>query len=158
MDKIAEIVDDCRLYDEGRSAQVEWNESQSFIYFRLDGSIRVCSQYADDEFLLTTGAAEMLIGVLRGFIVANSKSNQQINRVTNEHISGFTGVSWDKRAKKWRARTTIDKKQVDVGVGYSTVLCAASSILSYWSERKGEAPPRLLEQYAELLKLEGGAE
>ena len=43
-------------------------------------------------------------------------SQNQMNKcVQSNNKSGYTGVRWDKRAKKWKVQITVNKKQLHLG-------------------------------------------
>lgn len=45
--------------------------------------------------------------------------NMRNQRVSKNNTSGYKGVCWDKRWKKWRAQTYINRKYIQIG-GYQT--------------------------------------
>ena len=47
--------------------------------------------------------------------VATRTQNLQNQRLKNENTSGYKGVSWDKKRKKWRAQIRINKKSKCLG-------------------------------------------
>ena len=51
----------------------------------------------------------------------NTSQNQKIKRT---NISGFKGVSWHKKNKKWQARITVNKKTIHLGY-YDNIFYAA---------------------------------
>ena len=47
--------------------------------------------------------------------LTTSQGNQQNARLRTDNISGFCGVTWHKRDKKWRAQIQVDGKVKDLG-------------------------------------------
>jgi hypothetical protein len=47
---------------------------------------------------------------------ASRSQNMCNTRIKDKNSSGFKGVSWDRRAKKWRARIFIQNKEMHLGL------------------------------------------
>ena len=161
MDNHAGIVDSCVVDDSG-TVRVDWG-GDSVFWLKNDGNMRVCGITCDEEFKLTTGTAQEMIDALAMYINMSRMNNAtRVHRPRKKlHVknkSGFTGVSWCKKINAYRARVMEDFNQIDVGHA-KTVRDAAGLIFNYYERvHNGVIPTHLLEQYAELLKLEGGAE
>lgn len=48
--------------------------------------------------------------------LATSSQNQQNRRVGKDNTSGFKGVSWHKKSKKWCAQITVNRKVKHIGI------------------------------------------
>lgn len=46
---------------------------------------------------------------------ATQSQNQQNSTISKNNTSGFKGVTWSKRSKKWQAQITIDRKYKQIG-------------------------------------------
>jgi len=55
--------------------------------------------------------------------VCSNTENSQNRGMTKNNTSGFVGVSWHKRTKRWRSIITVDKKVIELGrfknIGYA---------------------------------------
>ena len=47
--------------------------------------------------------------------LANRANNTKNCRKHKDNTSGFKGVSWDKKLKKWRAQIKVNNKQINLG-------------------------------------------
>lgn len=47
--------------------------------------------------------------------IITNQNNQRNRQVSSTNTSGMTGVSWNKREKRWRAYITINNKQINLG-------------------------------------------
>lgn len=47
--------------------------------------------------------------------VVTSGENMQNGKIKKNNTSGFTGVSWDEKSKKWRAHIKVNRKSKDLG-------------------------------------------
>lgn len=74
--------------------------------------------------------------------------NRQINNfnrgLNKNNSSGYKGVSWIERLRKWRAYIMLDKKQINLGLFYSK-----EEAYKVRLEKENEIMEKLLEDYYE---------
>jgi|SRR6266850_4821873 len=70
-----------------------------------------------------------------------SRSQNIVNcRVRSRNTSGYTGVSWDKRHRKWEAYYSSNNKKVSLGL-FSEILDAAEARFKAVTKEYGEFAP-----------------
>ena len=72
----------------------------------------------------------------------NRENQQNISLVRKDNTSGYRGVCWHKRDKKWLARIGVKGKQVTIGLyktpkeAHAAYLCAKRENHPFWVEDK----------------------
>lgn len=69
--------------------------------------------------------------------VATTAQNAQNRRITERNTSGFKGVHWDKRDRKWRARIVLDGERISLGL-FTTPEAAHAAYCSASAKFHGE--------------------
>ncbi len=86
------------------------------------GSIRTTQSI--HRFLTGCDDPTMVVDHIDGNPLNNQKSNLRVctqtenirnRKLNSNNTSGFKGVSWIKRQKKWKATITLNKKQIHLG-------------------------------------------
>lgn len=62
--------------------------------------------------------------------LATQSENQRNEMLRRNNTSGFKGVTWDKKAKKWRAKCRDGKKEVHLGF-YDDLETAALAVMTF---------------------------
>jgi hypothetical protein len=106
---------------------------------------------------LINASSEMQVDHINLDKLNNSKANlrvctryeNQLNKsLTKNNTSGFKGVSWRKKDKKWKAQISVDKKTIFIGL-FDNIIDAANAYdleaIKYFKEfaflNKAAAPP-----------------
>jgi len=175
MGEAAEMIDEWAIGSDGSLCVVGekskinvTSEGLLYVYSRISGS---SWSFLEETTKLTTGAARAFIEVLGMFLDKNADKRQdktaakntlarsrpqRVHRLRRGSKSGFTGVTWDKREGRWRARAVRQGVQRDLGY-FDEKMEAVESVMGFWRREEKHVPPGLELQYAELVG-EGGGE
>lgn len=94
---------------------------EGYRQIRIDGKHYRGARLA---FLYMTGVAPLIVDHINrkrhddrweNLREADFSQNAANNKLSTSNKSGFKGVSWDKRLKRWRVRVSIDGKQQLIG-------------------------------------------
>jgi len=68
---------------------------------------------------------------------ATREENQRNRKAGKNNVSGFKGVSWNKRHQRWRAKCSVNGKQVEIGT-FRTPEAAATAYKEFAVKHHGE--------------------
>lgn len=128
-----------------RSCAVAGHLSQNgYIVIRIDGRIHKAHRLAWLYFYGNFPPAEIdhidrrrANNSITNLRPATSSENKMNAHMQSNNSSGFKGVSWDKRDRKWRAYAGLNGKQKSLGY-FATAEAAAESYQAFARQHHGE--------------------